>query len=146
MAPRKVILGLANHLKVGSGGGGGEGVKVAGGTKAGGRHDDDCYEETTAERHPQEWGCTNNRLLLAMANALLWIFASSGRLLFVSFATYSKRLRTSDIRRGLFALAPSASKAFFSEKLLNRGNQDHGLPGALAHWLINRTQKQTQTQ
>ena len=40
MAPRKVILGLeANHLKVGSGGG----AKDAGGTKAGGRHDDDCY-------------------------------------------------------------------------------------------------------
>ena len=53
MAPRKVILGLeANHLKVGSGGG--DGVKVAGGTKAGGRHDNDCYAET-AERHPQEW-------------------------------------------------------------------------------------------
>ena len=43
MAPRKVILGLeANHLQIGSGGGG-EGAKVAGGTKAGGRHDDDCY-------------------------------------------------------------------------------------------------------
>ena len=143
MAPRKVILGLeANHLKVGSGGGGGEGVKVAGGTKAGGRHDDDCYEETTTERHPQDGDGTNNYYWLMHCGLRQW-FGFSLLDLFVSFATYSKRLRTSDIRRGLFALAPSASKAFFSEKLLNRGNQDHGLPGAL---LINRTQKQTQTQ
>lgn len=60
MAPRKVILRFeANHLEVGSGGGGDDGDAKVAGTKAGGRHDYGCYEET-AERHKKV--CTNSSI------------------------------------------------------------------------------------